>query len=53
MTGVNTIDSGRYGILVKNKYGTETSDFTVSVFIPEGEDEVSQPEPSKGDKKRV
>ncbi|XP_034618598.1 myomesin-1 isoform X6 [Trachemys scripta elegans] len=28
MTGVNTIDSGRYGILVKNKYGTETSDFT-------------------------
>ncbi|XP_034618596.1 myomesin-1 isoform X5 [Trachemys scripta elegans] len=53
MTGVNTIDSGRYGILVKNKYGTETSDFTVSVFIPEGEDEVSQPEPSKGDKKKV
>uniref|UniRef100_A0A8C3TM64 Myomesin 1 n=1 Tax=Chelydra serpentina TaxID=8475 RepID=A0A8C3TM64_CHESE len=52
MTGVNTIDSGRYGILVKNKYGTETSDFTVSVFIPEGE-EVSQPEPSKGDKKKV
>ncbi|XP_034618594.1 myomesin-1 isoform X3 [Trachemys scripta elegans] len=31
MTGVNTIDSGRYGILVKNKYGTETSDFTVIV----------------------
>uniref|UniRef100_A0A8C4YQC5 Myomesin-1 n=1 Tax=Gopherus evgoodei TaxID=1825980 RepID=A0A8C4YQC5_9SAUR len=53
MTGVNTIDSGRYSILVKNKYGTETSDFTVSVFIPEGEDEVSQPEPSKGDKKKV
>ncbi|XP_050798049.1 myomesin-1 isoform X2 [Gopherus flavomarginatus] len=53
MTGVNTIDSGRYSILVKNKYGTETSDFTVSVFIPEGEDEVSKPEPSKGDKKKV
>ncbi|XP_043363974.1 myomesin-1 isoform X4 [Dermochelys coriacea] len=31
MTGVNTVDSGRYGILVKNKYGTETSDFTVIV----------------------
>uniref|UniRef100_A0A452GWK0 Myomesin-1 n=1 Tax=Gopherus agassizii TaxID=38772 RepID=A0A452GWK0_9SAUR len=31
MTGVNTIDSGRYSILVKNKYGTETSDFTVIV----------------------
>ncbi|XP_039379267.1 myomesin-1 isoform X5 [Mauremys reevesii] len=31
MTGVNTIDSGRYGILVKNKYGTEISDFTVIV----------------------
>ncbi|XP_039379268.1 myomesin-1 isoform X6 [Mauremys reevesii] len=53
MTGVNTIDSGRYGILVKNKYGTEISDFTVSVFIPEGEDEVSQPASSKGDKKKV
>uniref|UniRef100_A0A8C8SKG0 Myomesin-1 n=1 Tax=Pelusios castaneus TaxID=367368 RepID=A0A8C8SKG0_9SAUR len=53
MTGVNTIDSGRYSILVKNKYGTETSDFTVSVFIPEGEDEVPQPESRKGDKKKV
>ncbi|XP_067403337.1 myomesin-1 isoform X2 [Emydura macquarii macquarii] len=31
ITGVNTIDSGRYSILVKNKYGTETSDFTVIV----------------------
>ncbi|XP_074843476.1 myomesin-1 isoform X2 [Carettochelys insculpta] len=31
ITGVNTIDSGRYSIVVKNKYGTETSDFTVVV----------------------
>ncbi|XP_069552430.1 myomesin-1 isoform X4 [Brachyistius frenatus] len=35
ITGVNTSDSGKYSILVKNKYGTESADFTVSVFIPE------------------
>ncbi|XP_042076922.1 M-protein, striated muscle isoform X3 [Haplochromis burtoni] len=35
ITGVNTSDSGKYSILVKNKYGTESGDFTVSVFIPE------------------
>ncbi|CAJ1082495.1 myomesin-1 [Xyrichtys novacula] len=35
VTGVNTSDSGKYSILVKNKYGTESADFTVSVFIPE------------------
>lgn len=35
VTGVNTSDSGKYSILVKNKYGTESGDFTVSVFIPE------------------
>ncbi|KAM9332098.1 myomesin-1 isoform 1-T1 [Pholidichthys leucotaenia] len=33
--GVTTSDSGKYSILVKNKYGTESGDFTVSVFIPE------------------
>ncbi|XP_077208781.1 myomesin-1 isoform X1 [Paroedura picta] len=53
ITSVNTIDSGRYSLVVKNKYGTETSDFTVSVFIPEGEgNEVPQPEVGKGDKKK-
>ncbi len=35
ITQVNTSDSGKYSILVKNKYGTESGDFTVSVFIPE------------------
>uniref|UniRef100_A0AAY3ZY31 Myomesin-1 n=1 Tax=Denticeps clupeoides TaxID=299321 RepID=A0AAY3ZY31_9TELE len=39
ITQVNTADSGKYSILVKNKYGTESGDFTVSVFIP---DEVHQ-----------
>ncbi|XP_046879449.1 myomesin-1 isoform X10 [Hypomesus transpacificus] len=32
---VNTADSGKYSILVKNKYGTESGDFTVSVFMPD------------------
>ncbi|XP_010774355.1 myomesin-1 [Notothenia coriiceps] len=36
ITGVNISDSGKYSILVKNKYGTESGDFTVSVFISEG-----------------
>ncbi|XP_055006921.1 myomesin-1 [Boleophthalmus pectinirostris] len=35
ITGVNISDSGKYSILVKNKYGTESGDFTVSVFIPD------------------
>uniref|UniRef100_A0A8C9TA77 Myomesin-1 n=1 Tax=Scleropages formosus TaxID=113540 RepID=A0A8C9TA77_SCLFO len=38
ITQVNTSDSGRYSILVKNKYGTESGDFTVSVFIPDDQD---------------
>uniref|UniRef100_A0A4W4DT06 Myomesin 1b n=1 Tax=Electrophorus electricus TaxID=8005 RepID=A0A4W4DT06_ELEEL len=37
ITMVNTNDSGKYSILVKNKYGTESGDFTVSVFIPDEE----------------
>uniref|UniRef100_A0AAR2K4Q9 Myomesin-1 n=1 Tax=Pygocentrus nattereri TaxID=42514 RepID=A0AAR2K4Q9_PYGNA len=37
ITTVNTSDSGKYCILVKNKYGTESGDFTVSVFIPDEE----------------
>uniref|UniRef100_A0AAY5JX31 Myomesin 1b n=1 Tax=Esox lucius TaxID=8010 RepID=A0AAY5JX31_ESOLU len=35
ITTVNTTDSGKYSILVKNKYGTESADFTVSVFTPD------------------
>ncbi|XP_036376854.1 M-protein, striated muscle-like [Megalops cyprinoides] len=37
ITTVSTADSGKYSILVKNKYGTESGDFTVSVFIPDEE----------------
>ncbi|KAF3703699.1 Myomesin-1 Myomesin family member 1 Skelemin [Channa argus] len=31
ITGVNTADTGKYSILVKNKYGTESGDFTLEV----------------------
>ncbi|XP_051523679.1 M-protein, striated muscle-like isoform X1 [Myxocyprinus asiaticus] len=31
ITSVNTADSGKYSILVKNKYGTESGDFTLKV----------------------
>ncbi|RVE58662.1 hypothetical protein OJAV_G00196600 [Oryzias javanicus] len=31
ITAVNTSDSGKYSILVKNKYGTESGDFTLDV----------------------
>ncbi|XP_060730165.1 M-protein, striated muscle isoform X1 [Tachysurus vachellii] len=31
ITSVNTSDSGKYSILVKNKYGTESSEFTLEV----------------------
>nr|XP_056710279.1 myomesin-1 isoform X2 [Euleptes europaea] len=52
ITSVSTVDSGRYSLVVKNQYGTERSDFTVSVFIPEGEgSEIPQPEAGKGNKK--
>ncbi|XP_033849139.2 M-protein, striated muscle-like [Acipenser ruthenus] len=52
ITSVSSADSGKYGILVKNKYGTETGDFTVSVFIPDDEGEKAAPEAKKGDKKK-
>ena len=32
ITKVDSEDSGKYSILVKNKFGTESGDFTVSVF---------------------
>ncbi|XP_044033102.1 myomesin-1 isoform X4 [Siniperca chuatsi] len=31
ITAVNTSDSGKYSILVKNKYGTESGDFTLEI----------------------
>ncbi|XP_013916279.1 PREDICTED: myomesin-1 [Thamnophis sirtalis] len=52
ITAVSTIDSGKYSLVVKNQYGTETSDFTVSVFIPEEGVEIPHPELGKGDKKK-
>ncbi|KAM5222307.1 myomesin-1 isoform 1-T1 [Ctenodactylus gundi] len=51
ITGVSTADSGKYGLVVKNKYGTETSDFTVSVFIPEEEARTAASESQKGNQK--
>lgn len=47
INGVSTSDSGKYGLVVKNKYGTETSNFTVSVFIPEEEARKALSEPQK------
>nr|DBA24388.1 TPA: hypothetical protein GDO54_012054 [Pyxicephalus adspersus] len=49
ITLVSTSDSGKYCIRAKNKYGTETNDFTVSVFNPEGEEaeEEAQPDTKK------
>ncbi|NXH12800.1 MYOM1 protein, partial [Bucco capensis] len=37
ISAVSTLDSGKYSLVVKNKYGSETSDVTVSVYIPEEE----------------
>ncbi|KAG7488543.1 hypothetical protein MATL_G00035010 [Megalops atlanticus] len=34
ITTVSTADSGKYSILVKNKYGTESGDFTLYIHIP-------------------
>lgn len=51
ISGVSTADSGKYGLVVKNKYGSETSDFTVSVFIPEEEARKGASEPPKGNQK--
>nr|XP_020019294.1 LOW QUALITY PROTEIN: myomesin-1 [Castor canadensis] len=49
--GVSTADSGKYGLVVKNKFGSEISDFTVSVFIPEEEARKAVSESQKGNKK--
>ncbi|KAM9417665.1 myomesin-1 isoform 6-T8 [Salvelinus alpinus] len=37
ITTVNTTDSGKYSILVKNKYGTESADFTLAVTEGKGD----------------
>lgn len=51
ITGVSTSDSGKYGLVVKNKYGSEISDFTISVFIPEEEARKTTEQHQKGNKK--
>lgn len=38
IAAVSTADSGKYALLVKNKYGTEAGVFTVSVYNPEEEE---------------
>ncbi|XP_028921933.1 myomesin-1 isoform X2 [Ornithorhynchus anatinus] len=53
ITAIGAADSGKYSLVVKNKYGTETSDFTVSVFIPEEEERKVASEENSGDKKKA
>lgn len=38
IAAVSEADSGKYALLVKNKYGTEAGTFTVSVYNPEEEE---------------
>uniref|UniRef100_A0A8C6UGI2 Myomesin 1a (skelemin) n=1 Tax=Neogobius melanostomus TaxID=47308 RepID=A0A8C6UGI2_9GOBI len=38
ITAVTRADSGKYALVVKNKYGTEAGEFTVSVYNPEEEE---------------
>uniref|UniRef100_A0A3Q1B6R4 Myomesin 1a (skelemin) n=1 Tax=Amphiprion ocellaris TaxID=80972 RepID=A0A3Q1B6R4_AMPOC len=38
IASVTTADSGKYALVVKNKYGTEAGEFTVSVYNPDDED---------------
>jgi len=38
INSVTTADSGKYALVVKNKYGTEASEFTVSVYYPDDEE---------------
>lgn len=39
IAAVTEADSGKYALLVKNKYGKEAGAFTVSVYNPEEEEE--------------
>ncbi|XP_030017224.1 myomesin 1a (skelemin) isoform X2 [Sphaeramia orbicularis] len=38
IAAVTTADSGKYALIVKNKYGTEAGVFTVSVYNPDDEE---------------
>uniref|UniRef100_A0A4W4F189 Myomesin 1a (skelemin) n=2 Tax=Electrophorus electricus TaxID=8005 RepID=A0A4W4F189_ELEEL len=38
IAAVTATDSGKYALVVKNKYGTEAGEFTVSVYFPEDEE---------------
>ncbi|CAL1580333.1 unnamed protein product [Knipowitschia caucasica] len=38
IAAVTTADSGKYALVVKNKYGTEAGEFTVSVYNPDEEE---------------
>ncbi|KAK7945029.1 hypothetical protein WMY93_000757 [Mugilogobius chulae] len=38
IAAVTTADSGKYALVVKNKYGTEAGEFTVSVYNPDDEE---------------
>uniref|UniRef100_A0A672GA61 Myomesin 1a (skelemin) n=1 Tax=Salarias fasciatus TaxID=181472 RepID=A0A672GA61_SALFA len=38
IAAVTTTDSGKYALVVKNKYGTEAGEFTVSVYNPEDDE---------------
>ncbi|MEQ2174543.1 hypothetical protein GOODEAATRI_008962, partial [Goodea atripinnis] len=37
IAAVTTVDSGKYALIVKNKYGKEAGEFTVSVYNPDEE----------------
>ncbi|XP_018612972.2 M-protein, striated muscle-like isoform X1 [Scleropages formosus] len=50
IAAVTTVDSGKYSLVVKNQYGTESGNFTVSVYIPESE-EAEEEGAEKKDKK--
>ncbi|KAK2488955.1 hypothetical protein MC885_004905 [Smutsia gigantea] len=51
ISGVSTFDSGKYGLVVKNKFGSEISDFTISVFIPEEEVRMASEKAQPGNRK--
>lgn len=38
IAAVTTADSGKYALVVKNKYGTEAGEFTVSVYNPDDDE---------------
>ncbi|XP_028282847.1 myomesin 1a (skelemin) isoform X2 [Parambassis ranga] len=42
IAAVTTADSGKYALVVKNKYGTEAGEFTVSVYNPDDDESKEQ-----------